>query len=96
MVGGGGIYLEYDGRDVPDVATIVADYNEGCQLVITATMINEYPIEEVIRGHLGTIKFVNGDGFEVMCRTTPSAGSLAPPIDSPAAPRGEFVDCKPP
>ena len=32
VVGGGGLYLEYDGRDVPDVATIVADYDEGCQL----------------------------------------------------------------
>ncbi len=57
VVGGGGIYLEYDGRDVPDVATIVADYEEGCQLLITATMINDYPIEEVIRGRSGTVKF---------------------------------------
>ena len=57
VVGGGGIYLEYDGRDVPDVATIVADYDEGCQLLITATMINDYPIEEVIRGHSATVKF---------------------------------------
>ncbi|HZU38185.1 MAG TPA: Gfo/Idh/MocA family oxidoreductase [Gemmataceae bacterium] len=65
VVGGGGIYLEYDGRDVPDVATIVADYDEGCQLMITATMIAAYPIEEVIRGHLGDIKFVK-DGFEVI------------------------------
>ena len=63
VVGGGGLYLEYDGRDVPDVATIVADYDEGCQLMVTATMINAYPIEEVIRGHLGTIKFVQG-GFQ--------------------------------
>src|SRR3972149_4547246 len=30
VVGGGGIYLEYDGRDVPDVATIVAGFEEGC------------------------------------------------------------------
>lgn len=57
VVGGGGIYLEYDGRDVPDVSTIVADYDEGCQLLITATMCNDYPIEEVIRGHSATVKF---------------------------------------
>jgi predicted dehydrogenase len=57
VVGGGGIYLEYDERDVPDVATIIADYNEGCQLIVTATMINDYPIEEVIRGRLATIRF---------------------------------------
>jgi len=57
VVGGGGIYLEYDARDVPDVATIVADYEEGCQLLITATMINDYPIEEVIRGRSATVRF---------------------------------------
>jgi predicted dehydrogenase len=65
VVGGGGIYLEYDSRDVPDVSMVVADYDEGCQLYITATMIAAYPIEEVIRGHLGTIKFVKG-GFQVI------------------------------
>lgn len=59
VVGGGGIYLEYDGRDVPDVATIVADYDEGCQLIITGTMINDHPIEDCIRGRLGTVKFTS-------------------------------------
>jgi predicted dehydrogenase len=65
VVAGGGLYLEYDGRDVPDVTCITADYDEGCQLMVTATMINSYPIEEVIRGHLGTIKFVQ-DGFQIL------------------------------
>src|SRR5438874_5262158 len=59
VVGAGGVYLEYDGRDVPDVATVVADYNEGCQLIISATMINDHPIEEVIRGRLASLRFVN-------------------------------------
>jgi predicted dehydrogenase len=69
VVGGGGLYVEYDGRDVPDVAAIVADYEEGCQLVVMATMINDYPIEEVIRGKLATIKFATRDGkmgYEVL------------------------------
>src|SRR5439155_12120776 len=57
VIGGGGIYLEYDERDVPDVATIVADYDEGCQLVVTATMINDLPIDEVIRGRLASLRF---------------------------------------
>ncbi len=60
VIGGGGIYLEYDGRDVPDVATIVADYDEGCQLIVTATMINDYPIQECIRGRLATLNFNYG------------------------------------
>lgn len=59
VVGAGGIFLEYDGRDVPDVATIVADYDEGCQLLITATMINDHPVEECIRGRLATLRFGN-------------------------------------
>src|SRR5205807_7485 len=50
VVGAGGLYLEYDQRDVPDVATVMADYDEGCQLMITATMISSYPVVEVIRG----------------------------------------------
>ena len=68
VVGAGGLYMEYDGRDVPDVATVVADYDEGCQVIITATMCNDHPIEEVIRGHTGTIKFLAGreDGFKIM------------------------------
>jgi predicted dehydrogenase len=57
VVGAGGIYLEYDGRDVPDVATVVADYEEGCQLIISATMINDHGLEECIRGRMATLKF---------------------------------------
>jgi len=59
VVGAGGLYVEYDTRDVPDVATVVADYNEGCQLIISATMINDYQLDEVIRGRLATLKFTN-------------------------------------
>lgn len=77
VVGGGGIYLEYDGRDVPDVATVVADYDEGCQVIISATMCNDTQLGEVIRGRLATIKFsskINGDflqGFDVYPQTIP-------------------------
>lgn len=54
VVGAGGIYLELDSRDVPDVATVVANYHEGCQGLITATMCNEASrIEQVIRGRWG-------------------------------------------
>jgi predicted dehydrogenase len=93
VVGAGGLYLEYDGRDVPDVATIVADYDEGCQFSVTATMIAAYPIEEVIRGHLGAIKFVK-DGFELF-KETPK-GSPGIPARLEKSLPGEFVDCHPP
>lgn len=64
VVGAGGIFLEYDGRDVPDVATVVADYNEGAQGLITATMCcQNTPIRQLIRGHYGSFVFGNGEGF---------------------------------
>jgi predicted dehydrogenase len=77
VTGAGGIYLEYDTRDVPDVATIVADYDEGCQLIVTATMINDYAIDEVIRGKLATVRFSTREGqmgYEVL----PQAVAAAP------------------
>ena len=93
VVGAGGLYLEYDGRDVPDVSTIVADYDEGCQLSVTATMIAAYPVEEVIRGHLGAIKFVK-NGFQIFPETP--KGSPGIPARLEKSLEGEFVDCKPP
>ena len=32
VTGAGGLYQEHDGRDVPDVGTVAADFDEGCQL----------------------------------------------------------------
>jgi predicted dehydrogenase len=64
VVGAGGIYLELDTREIPDVATVVADYNEGCQGLITGTMCNENSrIKQVIRGHNGAFEFGNGEAF---------------------------------
>jgi predicted dehydrogenase len=93
VVGAGGVYLEYDGRDVPDVATVVADYNEGCQVMITATMIASYPIEEVIRGHLATIKFMK-DGFTII--SDPPKGKAGIPARLEESVKGKYVDCHPP
>jgi predicted dehydrogenase len=63
VVGAGGLYMEYDGRDVPDMATVVADYEEGCQFLVTATMCNDTQLGEMIRGHLATVKFNGGGDF---------------------------------
>src|SRR5438445_10627241 len=95
VVGGGGIYLDYDGRDVPDVATIVADYEEGCQLLITATMLNDHPIEECIRGRSATLKFgsrphlPNGQpgtdwGFEVIQQSATNRPAQGQPQARPS------------
>lgn len=65
VVGAGGIFLEYDGRDVPDVATVVADFPEGVQGLVTATMAcQNTPIRQMIRGHHGSLVFGTGEQFE--------------------------------
>ena len=65
VVGAGGIYLEYDGRQVPDVATVVADFKEGVQGLVSATMAcQNTPIRQLIRGHFGSYVFGNGEEFD--------------------------------
>jgi predicted dehydrogenase len=62
VVGAGGIYLEYDDRDVPDVATVVADFPEGVQGLVTATMsCQDTPVPQIIRGHFGSFTLGNGE-----------------------------------
>ena len=57
-MGGGGIFLEYDDRDVPDVASIIADFHEGVQGVVSSTMVGEeLKLEHIIRGHHGLLLF---------------------------------------
>jgi predicted dehydrogenase len=90
VVGAGGIYMEYDERDVPDVATVVADYDEGCQLVVSSAMISGYPLEEVIRGRLATIKFVK-DGFEMIAGVPRNGSADTRRLEDPI--HGEYVDC---
>jgi predicted dehydrogenase len=88
VVGGGGIYLEYDGRDVPDVATVVADYDEGCQVIITATMANDHRIEECIRGHSATLVFDNFPTDPKNPKSPRQFGYKILPQNVQSAPRG--------
>ena len=58
VVGAGGICLEYYGRDVPDMATVAADYPEGVHGLVTSTMCNaETRIRRIIRGYYGSLVF---------------------------------------
>ncbi len=47
------------------MATVVADFNEGVQGLVTATMAcQETPIRQLIRGHNGSFVFGNGEQFD--------------------------------
>ena len=109
MAGLGGLYWEHDGRDVPDVATLVADFDEGAQFVFTATTVSGYPVEEVIRGRFGAIKFVKGalhliarrpDAGVAACRadwrrrsSRPRRSRCAPPANETQALWEHFLGC---
>jgi predicted dehydrogenase len=107
VVGAGGIFLEYDGRDVPDVATVVADYDEGVQGLITATMCcANTPITQLIRGHFGSLVFGNGEdikGFEFIAERPEVhhdrnikkmyAMEYKTPVDTTVEHQRNFVEC---
>ncbi|HVJ83979.1 MAG TPA: Gfo/Idh/MocA family oxidoreductase, partial [Planctomycetia bacterium] len=93
VIGAGGIYLEYDGRDVPDVSTIVADYGEGCQVMVTACMTNDFAIDECVRGHLGTIVLDETNGYEIFDQRI--AGGPKASWESGRPPAGSGVIVKP-
>ena len=92
IVGAGGIFLELDGREVPDTATAVIDYNEGAQIIVSASMCTEVkPLEICIRGHHGTIVFTGapwgGGGFDFI----PERSQVT--FDSKA--KARHIDAKP-
>lgn len=76
VMAAGGLFWEHDGRDVPDVGTLIADFDEGTQLQFTATTISGYPVEEILRGRLGTMKFVKNQ--IQLIRDDPMRGSGLP------------------
>ena len=99
VMGAGGLYHELDGRTVPDVGTLVADFDSS-QMVITGSTASAYPQEEIIRGRLGAMKFVRG-GFQVIA-DNPAGGSSLPTKEfvTVEAPANEtealwlnFLDC---
>ncbi len=88
VVAAGGLYVESDGRTVPDVATIAADF-DARHLLLTSTTASAYPVEEVIRGRNGAIKFVKV-GLQII-RDEPNGGAGLPPRLEREVPPAEVV-----
>jgi len=85
----GGLYVEQDGRTVPDVATLVANFDEGAQFVMSSATTSSYPQEEVIRGRQGSIKFVKG-GFQIIADDPRGGAGLPSRLEKEIVP-SEFV-----
>lgn len=90
----GSLNVERDGRTVPDTVNLIANFGDGGALMAAASTTSSYPMEETIRGRLGTIKFVKG-GFHTF-RDDPSRGATFPPrLERPLEPT-EFTGVEPP
>jgi len=87
----GGLFREHDARSVPDVATLIADYEEGAQVVATASTIAGLPMDEVIRGRTGAIRFVK-NGFEIIGAETETVRADVPKNETRAL-WEDFLDC---
>ncbi len=53
---GGGLYLEKDGRDIPDVFTMTIDYRSEFTVILTSILTNDTQIPTRISGRYGTIE----------------------------------------
>ncbi len=61
----GGLYVEKDGRDIPDNFMMLADYPSDHTIVLVSVMTNDSGLATVIRGPLGTIEF-RDDRLEIV------------------------------
>lgn len=53
---GGGLYLEKDGRDIPDVFTMTIDYRSEFTVILTSILTNDTQMPTRINGRYGTIE----------------------------------------
>ncbi len=56
----GGLYIERDGRDIPDLFMLTADYASDWSLFLVSTLTNDAGITDRIYGKYGTME-LNGD-----------------------------------
>ncbi|MEZ6087356.1 MAG: hypothetical protein R3C05_04870 [Pirellulaceae bacterium] len=71
------IVSEYDGRDVPDVATVAADFPEGVRLVNASMCCEETRIQQLIRGHYGSFVFGNGELMDLTAPERPQVTRIS-------------------
>lgn len=91
VIATGGLFAECDGRDVPDTATLVADFAAGCQLVLTGSTLGGISQPETIRGRRATLELVKG-GLRLQGGAGPShAVEDVPPPDETAAMLDDFL-----
>ncbi len=70
----GGKYVYNGERDVPDTFDLLIEYPQGMTVAVLGTLGNDTPIDTVIRGTEGTVRFTGEAALEF----TPQPGSKQP------------------
>jgi predicted dehydrogenase len=63
-VAAGGVYVQKDGREVPDTLMITLEYASGHYIVLSSSMANDVGLPVIIRGHEATLFFKEGEDVE--------------------------------
>jgi len=63
-VASGGIYVQKDGREVPDTYMATLEYPNGHYIVMSSSMANDVGLPMIIRGHEATMYFGSGEDIE--------------------------------
>jgi len=74
VVAVGGKYVYNGERDVPDTFDLLIEYPQGMTVAVLGTLGNDTPIDTVIRGTEGTVRFTGETALEF----TPQPGSKQP------------------
>jgi predicted dehydrogenase len=90
VMAAGGLFAEQDGRDVPDAVTLLADFAEGCHLVVTGSTLGGSPHPEAVRGRRATLELVKG-GVRLLGDGPPREVADVPPPDETAVVLDDFV-----
>jgi len=95
----GGLYIEKDGRDIPDTFLMTADYPSEWSLFLVSTLTNDAGIPDRIYGKYGTMELggepflrYNGDFAEEFQAKNEGKGELRIPLKPRRDLEGNFID----
>ncbi len=85
-------------RDSPECLTLIAEFPSGYSLMVCSATVNEYGLEDVIRGHMGTLII---GGMSVKLRIErPFSDEFDPenfdrltPVEDVAVHEADWIDC---
>ena len=60
MNASGGLYIEKDGRDIPDVFLMTADYPQEFSIFLVSTLTNDTQLQDRVYGKHGTLDLDGG------------------------------------